>query len=59
MSYFGLMTSFPCVAIATRAELIALPAGSQMIQQIVQVYPGSDKFLHETIQIARRTSARA
>lgn len=49
MSYFGLMTLFPALLL-----LLALSnrvaAGTQMISQIVQVYPGSSKFLHETIK---------
>ena len=49
MSYFGLMTLFPALllllAISNRVT-----AGSQMIQHIVDIYPGSGKFLHETIK---------
>ena len=49
MSYFGLMTLFPALLL-----LLALSnrvaAGTHMISQIVQVYPGSSKFLHETIK---------
>jgi membrane protein len=49
MSYFGLMTLFPALllllALSNRAT-----AGTQMIAQVVQVYPGSGKFLRETIQ---------
>lgn len=48
MSYFGLMTLFPALFL-----LLALSnrvaAGTHMISQIVQVYPGSSKFLHETM----------
>lgn len=48
MSYFGLMTLFPALFL-----LLALSnrvaAGTHMISQIVQVYPGSSKFLHDTI----------
>jgi membrane protein len=49
MSYFGLMTLFPALLL-----LLALSnrvtAGTQMIAHVVQVYPGSGKFLRETIQ---------
>ncbi|HEX6188795.1 MAG TPA: YihY/virulence factor BrkB family protein [Pyrinomonadaceae bacterium] len=48
MSYFGLMTLFPALLL-----LLALSnrvaAGTQMISRVVQVYPGSSKFLQETI----------
>jgi membrane protein len=49
MSYFGLMTLFPALLL-----LLALgnriAAGNQMLQHVVQVYPGSSKFLHDTIR---------
>ena len=49
MSYFGLMTLFPALllllAISNR-----IAAGTEMIHHIVQVYPGSGKFLHDTIR---------
>ena len=49
MSYFGLMTLFPALLL-----LLALSnrvtAGTQMITHIVQVYPGSGKFLNDTIR---------
>lgn len=49
MSYFGLMTLFPALllllALSTR-----IAAGSQMITHIVQVYPGSAKFLRDTLR---------
>src|SRR5213078_2159769 len=49
MSYFGLMTLFPALLL-----LLALSnwiaAGNQMLIHVVQVYPGSGKFLHDTIQ---------
>jgi membrane protein len=49
MSYFGLMTLFPALLL-----LLALgnriAAGNQMLAHVVQVYPGSSKFLHDTIQ---------
>lgn len=49
MSYFGLMTLFPALllllALSNRINSV-----NQMIQHIVDVYPGSSKFLHETIR---------
>lgn len=49
MSYFGLMTLFPALLL-----LLALSnqvaAGSHMISQVVQIYPGSSKFLQETLK---------
>jgi membrane protein len=48
MSYFGLMTLFPALllllAISNR-----IAAGNEMITHILQVYPGSGKFLRTTI----------
>ncbi|HJZ80228.1 MAG TPA: YihY/virulence factor BrkB family protein [Pyrinomonadaceae bacterium] len=49
MSYFGLMTLFPALLL-----LLALSnrvaSGNQMIQHIVDIYPGSSQFLRETIR---------
>lgn len=49
MSYFGLMTLFPALllllALSNRINSV-----NQLIQHIVDVYPGSSKFLHETIR---------
>jgi membrane protein len=49
MSYFGLLTLFPALLL-----MLALSnwvaAGSQMLTHIVSTYPGSGKFLRETIQ---------
>lgn len=49
MSYFGILTLFPALLL-----LLALSnwiaAGSQMLTQVVQVYPGSSKFLSDTIR---------
>jgi membrane protein len=49
MSYFGLMTLFPALLL-----LLALSnrftAGSQMLSYVVEVYPGSSKFLHQTVR---------
>jgi membrane protein len=49
MSYFGLMTLFPALLLLL-ALSNRLTASNQMIQHIVEVYPGSSKFLHETIK---------
>src|SRR5213080_3473116 len=49
MSYFGLMTLFPALLLLL-ALSNRITAGSQMIQHIVDIYPGSSKFLHETIK---------
>ena len=49
MSYFGLMTLFPALLLLL-ALSNRITAGSQMIQHIVEVYPGSSKFLHETMK---------
>src|SRR5713101_10098095 len=49
MSYFGLMTLFPALLLLLALSNL-IGAVTQMIQHIVQVYPGSSKFLHDTIQ---------
>src|SRR6266705_2196488 len=49
MSYFGLMTLFPALLLLF-ALSNRLAAGTQMLTHVVQVYPGSSKFLHETVQ---------
>src|ERR687884_2118844 len=49
MSYFGLMTLFPALLLLL-ALSNRITAGSQMIQHIVEVYPGSSQFLHETMK---------
>src|SRR5258708_22752941 len=49
MSYFGLMTLFPALLLLL-ALSNRIAAGSQMITHIVQVYPGSGKFLRSTIK---------
>src|SRR5256714_7865316 len=49
MSYFGLMTLFPALLLLL-ALSNRITAGSQMIQHIVDIYPGSSKFLHETMR---------
>lgn len=49
MSYFGILTLFPALLLLlTLSNWIA--AGSQMVTHVVQVYPGSSKFLSDTIQ---------
>ena len=48
MSYFGLMALFPALLLLlTISNKIA--AGSQMLTHAVDVYPGSSKFLRDTI----------
>jgi membrane protein len=49
MSYFGLMTLFPALLLLL-ALSNRIAAGNQMLQHVVEVYPGSGKFLHETIR---------
>jgi membrane protein len=49
MSYFGLMTLFPALLLLL-ALSNKIATGSQMIHQIIEVYPGSSKFLHETMR---------
>ena len=48
MSYFGLMALFPALLLLL-AISNELTAGSQMLAQAVDVYPGSSKFLRDTI----------
>src|SRR5215467_1236134 len=49
MSYFGLMTLFPALLLLL-ALSNRIATGTEMIQHIVEVYPGSGKFLRETIR---------
>ena len=49
MSYFGLMALFPALLLLL-AISNKLAAGSQMLAHAVDVYPGSAKFLRETIE---------
>ena len=49
MSYFGLMTLFPALLLLL-ALSNKITAGTEMLAYVVQVYPGSGKFLHETIR---------
>ena len=49
MSYFGLLTLFPALLLLL-ALSDRITAGNQMITHIVDVYPGSGKFLHDTIR---------
>lgn len=48
MSYFGLMALFPALLLLL-AISNELAAGSQLLSHAVDVYPGSGKFLRETI----------
>ena len=49
MSYFGLMTLFPALLLLL-ALSNRIAAGNEMLAHVVQVYPGSSKFLRETIK---------
>jgi len=49
MSYFGLMALFPALLLLL-AISNKLAAGSQLLSHAVDVYPGSSKFLRETIR---------
>src|SRR6478672_11567038 len=49
MSYFGLMALFPALLLIF-AISNKLAAGSQLLTHAVDVYPGSAKFLRETIE---------
>ncbi len=49
MSYFGLMTLFPALLLLL-ALSNRLAASNEMIEHILQVYPASSKFLHDTIR---------
>jgi membrane protein len=49
MSYFGLLTLFPALLLLL-ALSNRIAAGNQMLTHVVQVYPGSGKFLHDTIK---------
>ena len=48
MSYFGLMALFPTLLLLL-AISNKIAAGSQMLAHAVDVYPGSGKFLRDTI----------
>jgi membrane protein len=48
MSYFGLMALFPALLLMLTISN-KLAAGSQLLAHAVDVYPGSSKFLRETI----------
>jgi membrane protein len=49
MSYFGLMALFPALLLLFSISN-KLAAGSQMLAQALDVYPGSSKFLRDTIE---------
>lgn len=49
MSYFGLLTLFPALLLLL-ALSNRITASGEMISHIVQVYPGSSKFLRDTIR---------
>jgi len=49
MSYFGLLTLFPALLLLLGVSN-RIAAGNEMVHHIVQVYPGSSKFLQDTIR---------
>src|SRR5688572_2704199 len=49
MSYFGLMALFPALLVLL-ALSNKLAAGTQMLSQAVDLYPGSSRFLRDTIE---------
>ena len=49
MSYFGLMALFPALLLLF-AISNKLAAGSQLFAHAIDVYPGSAKFLRDTIE---------
>jgi len=55
MSYFGLLTLFPALLLIL-ATSNRLTAGSAMMAQIVQVYPGSADFLRSTVRSLQNLS---
>ena len=55
MSYFGLMALFPGL-ILLLALSNKLAAGSQLLAHAVDVYPGSSKFLRDTIEASSNLS---
>ena len=55
MSYFGLMALFPALLLLF-ALSNKLAAGSQLLAHAVDVYPGSSKFLRDTIEASSNLS---
>jgi membrane protein len=55
MSYFGLLTLFPALLLILVISN-RLTAGSAMLAQIVQVYPGSAEFLRGTVRSLQNLS---
>ena len=58
MSYFGLMALFPTLLLLL-AMSNKIAAGSQMLAHAVDVYPGSSRFLRETIESLSQLGAGA
>ena len=58
MSYFGLLTLFPAL-ILFLALGNRLAAGSEMLRQIVEVYPGSAEFLRSNVRSLTDVSTSA
>ncbi len=49
MSYFGLLTLFPALLLLLTLSN-SIPAGAQMLTQLVKIFPGSVDFLRATIR---------
>ncbi len=49
MSYFGLLTLFPALLLLLTISN-SIPAGAQMLTQLVKIFPGSMDFLRTTIR---------
>jgi Predicted membrane protein len=55
MSYFGLLTLFPALLLLLTLSS-SLPAGAQMLTQLVKIFPGSVDFLRATIRSLENVS---
>jgi YihY family inner membrane protein len=55
MSYFGLLTLFPALLLLLTLSN-SIPAGAQMLTQLVKIFPGSVDFLRATIRSLENVS---
>jgi YihY family inner membrane protein len=55
MSYFGLLTLFPALLLLLTISS-SIPAGAQMLTQLVRIFPGSVDFLRTTIRSLEHVS---
>jgi len=55
MSYFGLLTLFPALLLLLKVSS-SIPAGAQMLTQLVRIFPGSVDFLRATIRSLENVS---